>query len=621
LNGRRLDRYFLVEPIGSGGMAVVYRAVDTVLGREVAVKVMHPHLASREESRRRFFREAQAVARLRHRSIVEIFDYSGDRADSSYIVTELIRGRTLRAFGDEMGFSLPEVAAMIGVELCDALHHAHEQGVIHRDLKPENVMVSEDGVLKLMDFGIARILETDERMTMTGALVGSPHHMAPEIIEGREATIASDIFSMGTILYWMVTGRMAFEGKNPTHSLRRILEGEFVDPRLLCPACPGSLADAIARCLRRDPAERFASARELAEALLVPLREVGLDRTADELSAFFADPPGYVASRTELVCARLLERAREARAARRPAIALACLDRVLALRPDDETARVLLRRLHTAVRRRAWLVRGAGAGAALALVLVAVRLAGSGSEREAPAPEPAVPATAEAPALSPPVEEPGPTVAEKDAARPTELPSTPLATGVARPPEPAPEPTEEKTGPPEERRPPALREVQLRWVPQGAVLYIDGALVKTVAPSWTGQLTEGKHRIALIHSACCHPHEEVLAVEPGEGPIRRSIALAPKESGWFEVDCSDPDAEVWLDGTFRGTVAEIRKKGGVAVAFSRNDTGRERYVKTVRFDLIPPQGADWEPVQGEVVVRAGQRTRTEPMPCKELARR
>src|SRR5690606_16268200 len=108
------------------------RAVDTVLQREVAIKVMHPHLASREESRRRFSREARAVARLRHPAIVEIFDFSEDRSESSYIVTELVRGQTLRAFGDGVGFGLPEVAAMVGVVLCDALAHAHEQGIVHR---------------------------------------------------------------------------------------------------------------------------------------------------------------------------------------------------------------------------------------------------------------------------------------------------------------------------------------------------------------------------------------------------------------------------------------------------------------------------------------------------------
>lgn len=615
MNARRLDRYLLEEPIGSGGMAVVYRAVDTVLRREVAIKVMHPHLASREESRRRFSREAQAVARLRHPSIVEIFDFSGDRADSSYIVTELVRGRTLRAFGDEVGFFLPEIAAMIGVQLCDALHHAHEQGIIHRDLKPENVMVREDGALKLMDFGIARIVETEDRMTMTGALVGSPHHMAPEIIEGKEATVASDLFSLGTILYWMVTGEMAFAGKNPTHSLRRILESEYVDPRVLCPSCPEALAEAISICLRRAPEERFASARELGESLLVTLREAGLGPPAEELTAFFADPEGYATSRGETIRSRLLERAREAQAEGRTARALALLDRVLAMRPDDEAATALLKKLHASARRRTWLLWAGGLGALLGAIALVSSLPGREPEAPVPTAQPEPAPTAEAPQPeAPPAEAPPP--AEPEPPRePRPAPARTPAPAVARSPEPKDEEVEE------EAAEPVLREVQLRWVPQGAVLYIDGARVDTVAPSWTGTLPEGEHRLALLHSACCHPHEEVLVVEPGEGPIRRSIALAPKESGWFEVDCSDPDAEVWLDGTFRGTVSDIRKRGGVAVAFSRNDTGRERYVKSVRFDLLPPPGADWAPVQGEVVVRSGQRTRTEPMPCKELAQR
>src|SRR5574342_248012 len=163
-------------------MAAVYLGRDTALDREVAVKVLHPHLASRAESRARFSREARAVARLSHPNIVEIYDYSGDEARDSYLVTEFIHGRTLRAFAEEVGFGLPEVGVLLARALADALVHAHSAGVIHRDLKPENVLVLEDGgrrAVKLVDFGIARILATDEKMTMTGALVGSPNHMAP----------------------------------------------------------------------------------------------------------------------------------------------------------------------------------------------------------------------------------------------------------------------------------------------------------------------------------------------------------------------------------------------------------------------------------------------------------
>lgn len=608
--GRRLDRYQLEEPIGSGGMAVVYRAVDTVLRRQVAIKVMHPHLASREESRRRFYREAQAVARLRHPAIVEIFDFSEDHSETSYIVTELVPGQTLRAFGDEVGFGLPEVAAMVGVVLCDALAHAHDEGIVHRDLKPENVMVRDDGALKLMDFGIARILEGDDRMTMTGALVGSPHHMAPEIIEGKEATPATDIFSLGTILYWMVTGEMAFAGNNPTHALRRILECEFVDPRELCPSCPPSLAEAIATCLRREPEQRFDSPRALAEVLLASLAEVGLERVAEELPAFFQSPSRYVEEHKEAIRLRLLEAARQARAEGRAAKALAHLDRVLALRPEDEEALALLAKLRRSARRKTLGLRlgGAGLGAA-ALLLLALGL--PRSEDVAPSPPPAI--------------EPVATEAEEFAEEPVEPPpprEEPPAVAARRPePAPAAQPQPPPAEEPTEEEPAAPREVQLRWVPQGAVLYVDGARVDTVAPNWSGTLDAGEHRIALLHSACCHPHEEVLVVEPGDEPIRRSIVLDPKESGWFEVDCAEPEAEVWLEGTFRGTVSELRKKGGVAVAFSRNDTGRARYVKSVQFDLLPPAGADWTPVQGEVMVRAGQRTRTEPLPCGELAKR
>src|SRR3977135_1768889 len=153
-------------------MSVVYKGMDTSLNREVAVKVLHPHLASQDEARQRFQREAHAVAKLRHENILEIFDYSGRESIDSYIVTEFIRGRTLRNLMTEHAPAHPEIGAMIVAEVCRALAHAHGLGVLHRDVKPENIMVRDDGVIKLMDFGIAQIVDS-QRMTVTGQLLGS----------------------------------------------------------------------------------------------------------------------------------------------------------------------------------------------------------------------------------------------------------------------------------------------------------------------------------------------------------------------------------------------------------------------------------------------------------------
>src|SRR5512139_1660272 len=295
---RMLGRYELLEQVGSGGMAVVYRGRDTLLDREVAVKLLHPHLAGAKESRARFSREARAVARLAHPGIVEIYDYAGDAAVESYLVTEFVRGRTLRAFAQEVGFGFPEIGALVGRALVDALVHAHSAGVIHRDLKPENVLVHEGDrpAVKLADFGIARILASDERMTMTGALVGSPYHMAPEIVEGHDADARSDLFSLGTILYWLATARLPFAASNPTAILRRVLEGDFEDPCVAEPRVPGPLASLLARCLQVDPARRPGSAAEIRDALDRLLEEVGIEHPPEALTELLRDPAAYKAS-------------------------------------------------------------------------------------------------------------------------------------------------------------------------------------------------------------------------------------------------------------------------------------------------------------------------------------
>ncbi|QSQ15815.1 serine/threonine-protein kinase [Myxococcus landrumensis] len=358
LVGRHIGRYRILEQLGSGGMSVVYKGLDTALDREVAVKVLHPHLAGKDESRRRLAREARAVAKLHHPNILEVFDFSAADAQDAFIVTEYIRGRTLKTVLDEGPLDPPELAAMIIHELAAALAHAHEAGVIHRDLKPENVMVREDGVLKLMDFGIARLLDIEERMTVTGTLVGSPAHMSPEIIEGLEAGPAADVFSVGIMFYAAMTGRLPFSAPNTTATLKRILDGDYEDPRRRLPALSDELADICARCLQRDPTQRYPDAGKLRDALADYLAGLGFARVGEELVSFFADPTSYRKLARQRIVAALLERGERMLAEKRTSRALGCLNQVLALDAQNTRALGLLKGIQRAQRLKTWRRRG-----------------------------------------------------------------------------------------------------------------------------------------------------------------------------------------------------------------------------------------------------------------------
>ncbi len=375
LVGRQIGRYRILEQLGQGGMSVVYKGLDTALDREVAVKVLHPHLAGRDESRKRLAREAKAVARLHHPNILEVFDFAAADDQDAYIVTEYIRGKTLRQFLAEESLDPPEVAAMVVHEIACALAHAHESGVIHRDLKPENVMLRDDGVLKLMDFGIAKILDRDEKMTMTGALVGSPAHMAPEIIEGEEAGPEADVFSLGTMLYMFATGRLPFTAANTTATLKRILDCVYEDPRQVLPTVSDELADIIAMCLVRQPSQRLSNAGKLKEKLATYLSDLGLTRVHEELPRFFSNPAGYRKELTPRMTDALLKRSEQLIADKRSAKALASLNHVLALDPGNIRALSLLTQLKASKarqRRQGRLMRGAFAAGTLFVIAMGV---------------------------------------------------------------------------------------------------------------------------------------------------------------------------------------------------------------------------------------------------------
>ena len=215
-------------------MAVVYRARDTALDRQVAIKVLHAHLTSQPDSKARLQREARAVAKLSHDNIVEIFDYAGTDTRSAYIVSEFVDGETLAQLQARTGIGVPEIGALISLEIARALEHAHALGIIHRDVKPENVMVRKDGAVKLTDFGVAQLVDM-ERMTVTGQILGSPAYMAPEVVDGGDVDVRTDLFSLGVLLYKLTVGALPFGGRNPHEVLRNILAGAYTDPRRLNP--------------------------------------------------------------------------------------------------------------------------------------------------------------------------------------------------------------------------------------------------------------------------------------------------------------------------------------------------------------------------------------------------
>jgi len=265
--GDRLGPYEIVAPLGAGAMGVVYRAHDARLGRDVAIKIL---AGLRDQVQlKRFELEARAAGSLNHPNIVAVHDV-GVHENEPYIVSELLEGRTLRSLVETQRPTCQQ-AIDYAVQLARGLTAAHDKGVVHRDLKPENLFVTADGRLKILDFGIAKLLPPGDKpsspgvkVTDTGAILGTITYMSPEQVQGRPADQRSDIFAFGVILYEILTGTRPFEGGSAVETGYSILNGQ---PRELPADVPTSIARVVRRCLQKDPAERYGSARELAREL------------------------------------------------------------------------------------------------------------------------------------------------------------------------------------------------------------------------------------------------------------------------------------------------------------------------------------------------------------------
>ncbi len=354
-------------------MAAVYRARDLSLDRDCAVKVLHRHLQSERESRLRFAREAQAVARLRHPNILEIYAYSVDEADESFLVTEFIDGPTLRAHMNQHRPRFPEVAAMIGCQLTRALALAHRQGVVHRDIKPENIMIRgtgrDQGSVVLCDFGIARIADKDH-VTTTGQLLGSPAYMAPEHIKGQRVDSRSDLYSLGTVLYELISGQLPFIGQNPHDTLVRIAAGEHTPIAELTPLCSSALARVVERALSCDPSDRPAEAELLQQDLQAALVDSGVaaDEIDAQLAAYFKDPAGWEAAFADRLRLHLIAGGRSQKQAGNTAAALSLWARAQQLAPQDKEIAALLGSLSRQAQRRRLLLSLSGGLAAVGLL-------------------------------------------------------------------------------------------------------------------------------------------------------------------------------------------------------------------------------------------------------------
>ncbi len=286
----KFGRFRVVGELGRGAMGVVYRARDTALDREVAIKTvaLPGSGAERDTHERRFLQEARAAGSIAHPGIVTIYDV-GREGDTAFIAMELVSGRELRDLIRERRLA-PAEAVAITASVAEALEHAHGRGVVHRDVKPGNIMVLEDGRVKLMDFGIARLAEPTVK-TQTGMLLGSPQYMSPEQILGREVDARSDIFSLGLVLYECLTGAKPFAGEDIGQLTFNVCNIAARPPSHLARGLAPVLDFIVARALRKDPGERYACAAELARDLRNSAAEVAAAQAMHEGSALVPTLP------------------------------------------------------------------------------------------------------------------------------------------------------------------------------------------------------------------------------------------------------------------------------------------------------------------------------------------
>lgn len=609
----RLEKYELLEELGHGGMATVYRARDPRLGREVAVKLIHRHLRDEREVKERFYREAKAVAKLRHPGIVEVYDVSEPEDPERYLVVELVRGITLRQLLRDHSPLPTELGLGIGVAVAQALAHAHEQGVVHRDVKPENVLLelpdlargarqsevpssvaSQPGIysrrtvgVKITDFGIAKILDA-QGVTSTGEVLGSPAHMAPEQIEGQGVGPKADLFSLGVLIYECLVGQLPFQGNNPAQVLRRVLDGQFVPTARARPEVGALVGKLVDRALAHDPDQRFDHVGEFCDALVAELQRMKIQEPLQLLQEFLDAPKEFATAFEERLMTTLVEQAQSERRKGAVVTAAALYNRALALRPADPAILADVARLTRAQRFRRTLLRISAVAVLLGLGVGAWALSKSRFD------PPLVKRVSQRKAAAPPA----------SATFPSPRPTSKVITAPERPPETATKPESHLVARPSAApaRPTSrtvggsgTRTVQV--VVSGAAgsrLLVDG-----VERDWFGvkhELEFGVHRFQVIapnEQCCVTPEPRVVKVGPGDGDIRVVMAVQFRDAQVQLV--ADEGTTLTCGELFPGVLAAPGRR---SVRVSKPDTHAS-------CTLFPPADSGKRPRTIDVVLRPG----------------
>ncbi len=558
---RKLEKYEVLDEIGHGGMATVYRARDASLDRLVALKVLHPHLQRTTEARARFSREAKSVAKLRHPHILEIYDFSGESSDQTYIAAELLTGPTVKDFVVEHQQMPPEIAACVALQLAEALEEAHAKGVIHRDVKPENVLIHQDRGVKLTDFGIAHMVDTHS-FTATGQILGSPGHMAPEQVEGGRCDVRSDVFSLGTVLYFCATGRLPFVGRNPHHLLKLLLDGEYPDPLRLRPEIGADLAAIMHKALRRDPADRYQSAGEMTESLRRFLSDMGIDDPDAELERYLHDPALVSQELRSKSLGRLLAIGTESAKAGDVPRAQAALSRALAIDEGNEQALELLGSLGKRRHRRSRLI--AATVSVMAALLAIVAYAAWRTETD-PREEPNVnPVAVDRAVPAVPALPGGDALADDARAEPALVPPAPTHDEGGDAPAEALEQSDAAFG----SRDDSARASSSRWVvfkptPSNVSISVDGSPLTAYGPDFQRvRVKPGLHTFRFVGAeGCCQDRVVRRRIPPGARDFELPVTLQFKPARLYLKGPAPADAqvEITLPGnrTLPGRIREI----------------------------------------------------------------